>query len=230
MRIMMIAAAAAALSACSPPVPDSGSGVGFGDYDDYAREQRARDAQLTGNALPAPDAVSTESLDTGQTAVASDGSDLAAETRQALQERQANSGEAVVHAIFDLEPTPDEADYDIAFHLVARMKRALVIVFTDLLEATAARPILDAIPVLARRHSVIVAGSTDIDLIDTILTPPVDVGDVLRAAVAVDALDAREGVARQLERAGATVLEARPGNLPAECVRAYLEAKARARI
>ena len=139
-------------------------------------------------------------------------------------------GEAVVHAIFDLEPTPDEADYDIAFHLVARMKRALVIVFTDLLEATAARPILDAIPVLARRHSVIVAGSTDIDLIDTILTPPVDVGDVLRAAVAVDALDAREGVARQLERAGATVLEARPGNLPAECVRAYLEAKARARI
>ena len=98
MRILMIAAAAAALSACSPPVPDSGSGVGFGDYDDYAREQRARDAQLTGNALPAPGAVSAESLDTGQTVVASDGSDLAAETRQALQERQANSGEAVVHA------------------------------------------------------------------------------------------------------------------------------------
>lgn len=99
MRYMMIAVATAALSACSPPVPDSGSGVGFGNYDEYARDQQARDAQLAGSALPAPDVVSAETLDTGETTVASsDGADLAAQTQEALNERQANSGEAVVHA------------------------------------------------------------------------------------------------------------------------------------
>ncbi len=139
-------------------------------------------------------------------------------------------GEAVVHAIFDLEPTAGDADYDAAFRLVERMKRALVFVFTDLLEAGAARPMLEAIPVLARRHSVIIAGSTDADLVTTVATPPGRVDDVLRAAVAVDALDAREGVARTLERTGTTVIEADVGALPAACVRAYLDAKARARI
>ena len=34
------------------------------------------------------------------------------------------------------------------------MKRAFVLVLTDLLEETAARPLLDALPVLARRHAV----------------------------------------------------------------------------
>jgi uncharacterized protein (DUF58 family) len=139
-------------------------------------------------------------------------------------------GEAVVHAIFDLEPTTEEADYDIAFRIVERMKRALVIVFTDLLETSAARPMLEAMPVLARRHSVIVAGSTDADLVTAIATPPTGMDDVYRAAVAVDALDARETVARTLERTGASVIEADVGRLPAACVRAYLEAKARARI
>lgn len=139
-------------------------------------------------------------------------------------------GEAVVHAIFDLEPTADEADYDIAFRIVERMKRALVIVFTDLLETSAARPMLEAIPVLARRHSLVVAGSTDADLVTTITTPPDGIDDVYRAAVAVDALDARESVTRTLERTGANVIEAGVGQLPAACVRAYLEAKARARI
>lgn len=52
-----------ALSACSPTIPDSGAGVGFGDYNEFERAQAARDAALTGGgALPPPQAVSFESL------------------------------------------------------------------------------------------------------------------------------------------------------------------------
>ncbi|OJI94039.1 hypothetical protein LY10_01943 [Planktotalea frisia] len=52
-----------ALSACSPTIPDSGAGVGFGDYNEFERAQAARDAALTGGgALPPPQAVSSESL------------------------------------------------------------------------------------------------------------------------------------------------------------------------
>jgi uncharacterized protein (DUF58 family) len=139
-------------------------------------------------------------------------------------------GRAVVEALFDLEPTPVEADYEAAFRRVGGGKRSLVLVFTDLLEETAARPLVEAIPVLARRHLVMVASVRDPDLDAVARTPPTQVADVLAAAVVVDALEARERVAAQLRRAGAEVLEAPAHALAAACVAAYLRAKARARL
>ncbi len=47
------------LAACSPPIPDSAAGVGF---DNSIAAQRARDAALTGSAIPPPNAVSSERL------------------------------------------------------------------------------------------------------------------------------------------------------------------------
>ena len=106
-------AALVALAACAPSIPDSGAGVGFGDYSDYQARQQAREAQLAGAAVPPPNAVSSEPLDaTGgnaagaaaqsgaESAAAGDGdaADLAAETQAALAERAANSGEPVVQA------------------------------------------------------------------------------------------------------------------------------------
>lgn len=62
MRFLLPCAALVALSACSPTIPDSAAGVGFNDYDEFQRQQQARDAALTGSALPPPQAVSTEPL------------------------------------------------------------------------------------------------------------------------------------------------------------------------
>lgn len=47
------------LAACSPGIPDSAAGVGF---DNSIAAQRAREAAVTGSALPPPDAVSSERL------------------------------------------------------------------------------------------------------------------------------------------------------------------------
>ncbi|KCV80976.1 hypothetical protein ATO10_14279 [Actibacterium atlanticum] len=47
MRFVLPIIAAATLAACSPDVPNSAAGVGFGDYDDY---QRQREAELAGAA------------------------------------------------------------------------------------------------------------------------------------------------------------------------------------
>jgi uncharacterized protein (DUF58 family) len=148
--------------------------------------------------------------------------------RRVLPRRR--GGRAVVEALFDLEPTPVEADYEAAFRRVGGGKRSLVVVFTDLLEETAARPLVEAVPVLARRHHVVVASVRDPDLDALVRTPPAQVADVLAAAVVIDALDARERVAAQLRRAGAEVLEAPASALAAACVAVYLRAKARARI
>jgi len=139
-------------------------------------------------------------------------------------------GDAVVRAIFDVEPTMVDSDYELAFRAVGSGKRAFVLLLTDLLEEAAAQPLLDAMPVLARRHAVVVAGVTDPDLEQMVHAPPRVPADVYAAAVALEVLDARARVAAQLRRAGADVVEARPDLLPTACVGGYLTAKARARL
>ena len=70
----------------------------------------------------------------------------------------------MVHAVFDLEPVRVDSDYELAFQHVRGTKRAFVLVLTDLLEESAARPLVDALPVVAVRHAVTVAGAADADL------------------------------------------------------------------
>lgn len=52
MRFLIPVLTMAALAACSPPVPDSGAGVGFENYDRYLAERRAREAQLARGPAP----------------------------------------------------------------------------------------------------------------------------------------------------------------------------------
>jgi uncharacterized protein (DUF58 family) len=157
-------------------------------------------------------------------AVAFDG-----EVRRRLPPRR-RGGRAVVETLFDLEPAPVDSDYELAFRTVGRAKRSLVVVLTDLVEEAAARPLVDAVPVLARRHAVVVASVADPDLLDLVRTPPATPLDAYAASVAVEVLDARARVVHQLRRAGAEVVEAPPGQLAASCVGAYLELKRRARV
>lgn len=70
-RFGLLALALASVSACSPTVPDSAAGVGFGDYDSY---QQAREAELQG--APAPEVTVRPP---------SDATGLAADTTAALE-------------------------------------------------------------------------------------------------------------------------------------------------
>jgi uncharacterized protein (DUF58 family) len=149
-------------------------------------------------------------------AVAFDG-----EVRVALPPRRANGG-AVVRALFDLEPRPVDSDYELAFRRAQSSKRAFVVVLCDLIEEAAARPLAEAVPVLSRRHAVLVAAPKDPAL------EALAEGDDARATIARDVLDARAKAAARVRAAGARVLEAPPDKLAAACVAAYLRAKRRA--
>jgi uncharacterized protein (DUF58 family) len=138
--------------------------------------------------------------------------------------------QGIVSAIFDLEPRPVDADYELAFRSVPNAKRALVVVFTDLLDETAARSLLASLPVLARRHAVAVASVVDPALDEVLASAPVSTPDVFRTAAAIDVQSARARVTTSLRRAGVDVIEARPGAFSAACVRAYLRAKASGRL
>ena len=81
-------------------------------------------------------------------------------------------GRLAVRELFDLEPSTGQSDFRRAFHALETEKRALVIVFTDLLEETATRPLLEALPVLARKHAVSVVTVLDPELSAPLRTPP----------------------------------------------------------
>jgi uncharacterized protein (DUF58 family) len=109
-------------------------------------------------------------------------------------------------------------------------KRSLVIVLTDVLEESAARPLLAAVPVLIKHHAVVVASVTDPELTRILTEPPGDVQQAYETAAAVDVLTARQRVTERLRFTGATVVDAKPGQLAVGCVAAYLAAKSRARL
>ena len=87
-------------------------------------------------------------------------------------EPRRRGAEPVVRALFDLEPIEVESDYDRAFQSVAGRKRSLVALFTDLVDPAAARTLLSVMPVLARRHVVMVVSCRDPDLYDALATAP----------------------------------------------------------
>jgi uncharacterized protein (DUF58 family) len=134
---------------------------------------------------------------------------------------------AVARALFDVEPVESDSDYELAFRRVAGGKRAFVLVLVDLVDEAAARALVSAVPVLARRHSVCVASVRD-DAIDTLLMrEPDDLRGAYAMSVAVEMRRAREQAAQRVRAAGAVVVEARPQRFAGACVSAYARAKRR---
>ncbi|MBE2320167.1 DUF58 domain-containing protein [Solirubrobacter sp. CPCC 204708] len=141
---------------------------------------------------------------------------------------QRKGGQVVVRALFDLEAAPVDSDFELAFRRAEANKRALVVVLCDLLEEAAARPLVRAVPVLTRRHHVVVASPSDPALEAIANQEGEDRLARPRATVARDVLAGRARAAAQVRAAGARVIEAPPDRLPATLVATYLRAKSRA--
>ena len=141
-----------------------------------------------------------------------------------------SGGRRVVAALFDLEPVEVDSDYELAFRTVAGGKRSLVMVFTDLIDEAAARSLLAATPVLARRHMLVVASVSDPDLDVLVDTPPQTAYDAAAQRVAREVLKTRAAVSARLGGMGATVIDVAPMRFSAACVSSYLKAKSRGRL
>jgi len=151
------------------------------------------------------------------------------QVRRVIAPRRASAHD-LVRALDTLEPTMADTDYDAAFARVGAVKRALVVVFTDLLDLAAARPLLDATPVLTRRHAVVIAGVSDPDLVAAVTTAPRRVRDLHEAVVSADLLAERRAAEAKLTASGAAVVDAPVDQFASACVGAYLRLKARARL
>ncbi|MGA2522112.1 MAG: DUF58 domain-containing protein, partial [Acidimicrobiales bacterium] len=117
-----------------------------------------------------------------------------------------------------------------AFQVAGGRKRALLAVFTDVMDDAAARPLLDAVPVLIRHHAVLIATCRDPDLAAVADAEPQRLFDVYRSSVALDVLRGRGRALAMLRALGAVVVDVEPENLGAACVAGYVRLKRRARV
>lgn len=135
----------------------------------------------------------------------------------------------LTRAAYALEPGLAATDYRAATtFLQARIKaRALVVVFTNLLEPRAATELASALRSLQPRHLPLCVLLRDEDLEALALAEVDSRGALFARAAAGEALAARDAVVRELRHAGAIVVDAAAEEVTAAVVRQYLEVKAR---
>lgn len=144
-----------------------------------------------------------------------------------------NQPSRVAEAMYLLEPELSESAYLAAFsYATARFRRrSLYVVLTDLVESAVEEAILPALPILSRRHLVVVACVQD---------PAMQrwasgdgehaASDAFRQAAAIALVQQRRRSSARLSAAGAIVIDAAPGELASRLVDTYLELKASGRL
>lgn len=138
----------------------------------------------------------------------------------------------VTEAMYDLEPALAESDYSGAFAatLSRFRRRAMLVIFTDLVEQAVGETLLPAMPLIARNHLVVVAAVQDPEVVRWATSSPTDAAGAYRKAAASDALDERRRTTARLRGVGATVVDAPPGELASRLADAYLRVKATGRL
>jgi uncharacterized protein (DUF58 family) len=138
----------------------------------------------------------------------------------------------VVQALADVPVELVEPDYRGAFAeaLVRFRRRAMVVVLTDLAAAPVAEALVPAVPLLSRRHLVVVASPADPAVREWARRPPRDAAAAYRMAAALRTEADRRRSARLLSLAGARVVDEPPSLLAGRLVDAYLDLKAAGRL
>ena len=104
-------------------------------------------------------------------------------------------------------------------------RRGLIVVFSDFVDTTTAELLVENAAVLSKRHVVVFVAISDPQLKRTATAPANDLADVARAVSAAQMLADRQAVFERLARLGVEVVEALPGQLVADVLRAYLRIK-----
>jgi uncharacterized protein (DUF58 family) len=138
----------------------------------------------------------------------------------------------VVEAMFDLEPVFTESDYRGAFSetLVRFRRRAMLVIYTELVEQAVGESLLPALGLIARNHVVVIAAVQDPAVVNWAHGAAATDEDIYRKVAASGALEERRRTVARLQRLGATVIDAPPRALPMQLADAYLRVKATGRL
>jgi uncharacterized protein (DUF58 family) len=138
----------------------------------------------------------------------------------------------VLDVLAEVTPSLVEPDYPGAFrYLAARnRKRALTVVFTDVIDRFASEALVANLATLRPRHLPLAVTLRNPELEGLAAVRPRVVRDAWRKAAAEDLLEAREEALSHMRRAGVLVLDVAPEHAAEAVVTRYLDLKRRGRL
>lgn len=133
---------------------------------------------------------------------------------------------AIIQATYDLFPRLVEPDFDLAFQsLATRVKnRTLVILFTHVIDFSAAETLVRRVRAVGRRHLPLIICFRDLEV--EALADPRGNSDLYLKGAAAEHLRWQKSLMQDLKRGGALVLETTARELTGKLVSRYLQIKA----
>ena len=136
---------------------------------------------------------------------------------------------ALIEALAQVRAASSEADHLLAANalLSSQNQRSLVVWLTDFAETAATPEVIECTAAIARRHLVVFGVMAQTELRSLVATRPDTVTDMYRYSAALEIVQRRDLLLRQLRQQGAMVLEAAPAGLSTALANQYLEVKER---
>ena len=138
----------------------------------------------------------------------------------------------IADALARVRPRMVEPNYPVAFAFLARqvMRRSLIVLFTDVIDAEASEALVTHVSRSAHRHLTLAVALRNPLLLQRADSPASTEADAFRRAAAEEMLGARTLALTTMRRAGVLVVDASPTSLVTEVVNRYLEVKYRGLI
>ena len=138
----------------------------------------------------------------------------------------------LLEALYPLQPMLEEPDYRRNF-LYMRHKhrrRALVFLFTDLIDPIASRSLIASTGLLAEKHLVVCMALADYELPAIIESEPTSTRDLFTQSVAAGIVRGRTKAIASLSSRGVIAIDATPNDLSISAVNKYLQLKREGRL
>ncbi len=137
--------------------------------------------------------------------------------------------EAVMEALYSIEPELIEPSYTRAFQYIAAncKRRALVVVLTDLVDEEGSRELLASLRLLRPRHLPLVVCIADRDLRAIVRDAPATLRDLFTQSVAEEIMFQREAALRRVEQQGGLALDVTTAALVPNLLETYIRVKER---
>lgn len=135
----------------------------------------------------------------------------------------------LIEALYSVQPTVVEPDYRSAYeHLITRkVRRALVVTFTDLIDREASQELLMASGALRRHHNPLCVTINNRDVIEMAEAVPESSTDLYSKAMAMQMQQQRAQALRELSQRGVGILDVQARDLTVATVNRYFDLKAR---
>ena len=135
----------------------------------------------------------------------------------------------IIEALYAVQPSLVEPDYQVAYeHLLARkIRRSLLITFTDIIDPEASRELLQSSATMRRHHNAMCVSISNADVLELAESFPKSSADLYDKAMAQRMLSQRGSVLEALRGVGVGIVDAEASQLSVATVNRYLEMKSR---